>query len=577
MGNLSDVERKLLAEVSADHLWKHAETLAQWEKISGTPGERSAVDYLRSQLEGLGLHVEEHSFESLLGWPLEAELRLRAPGEGPVDAITHSFVPSSSPDGLEGDLVWDSELRPARVGGRIALVDGIASPARVLAANQAGAAGVIFVNHDGDRIHEMCVSPVWGTPTPGTAALLPTIPVVSVRERDGERLKALAAGGATGVWLRTRTVWEWRPVPILTGDLRAPTGTRDFVLFSGHHCSWYLGAMDNGTANATMLEVARVLTGHPDLLRRNVRFAFWPGHTQGRYSGSTWYFDTFWEELHDHCVLHVNVDSTGARGAELYRATSMPETQEFAVAVVRDAIGYEAEPERQSRAGDQSFWPAGVPSIFMDLSLVPAEQAARTGSGPAGGFPWWWHTADDTIDKIDREVLARDTRVYLLANLRAAGDRLLPLRLGPAAREVRDTIERYQQVAGGRLDLEPAVRRAREVESAVTALDELVERARSGGSDRERDERLNRALREVDRPLVMVNFTTSFPADQDLAVPIPPVPLLAGVERLASLEPDSDQARFLRTELVRNRNRVVRQLRLALDAAETAGEIVRSD
>lgn len=589
-GNLSDVESRLLAEVSTDHLWRHAATLAQWEKVSGTPGERSAVDYLRSQLEEIGLHVQEHTFESLLSWPLEAEVQLRRPEQGHIEAISHSFVPSSSPKGLEAEVIAieDDVFPPAAVFRKIALIDGIASPARVRAAEEAGLSGVIFVNHDEDRIHEMCVSPVWGTPTTKTAGLLPTIPVASVRERDGERLKALAARDTTRVVLRTRTVWEWRPVPVLTGEIQAPVGTRDFVLFSGHHCSWYLGAMDNGAANATMLEVARVLSAHRDRLRRNVRFAFWPGHTQGRYSGSTWYFDTFWEELHDHCVLHINADSTGARGAELYRATSMPETEEFAVSTVRDAIGVEAEPERQSRAGDQSFWACGVPSIFMDLSQVPAELSARTGSSglftapgdespaQAGGLPWWWHTAEDTIDKIDRGVLARDTRVYLLATLRAAAGRLLPLRLEPAARDIRETIEQYQRVAAGRLDLEPAVRRAREVESAMAEVDRSVEHARKDATDPGWCERVNRALMAIDRPLVMLNFTSSFPFDQDLAVPIPPVPLLAPVEGLASLNPTSNQVRFLHTELVRNRNQVVHHLRLALEAAAAAREVLGS-
>ena len=126
--------------------------------------------------------------------------------------------------------------------------------------------------------------------------------------------------------LWTRTFWGWRMTPLLIGEIPGTEEADDFVLLSGHHCSWYLGAMDNGSANATMLEVARALARHRDRLRRSVRFAFWPGHTQGRYSGSTWYFDTFWEDLHDNCVLHVNVDSTGARGASIYVALGMPET-----------------------------------------------------------------------------------------------------------------------------------------------------------------------------------------------------------------------------------------------------------
>jgi hypothetical protein len=338
--------------------------------------------------------------------------------------------------------------------------------------------------------------------------------------------------------------------------------------------------MDNGTADATILEVARVLAEHRDQLRRSVRVAFWPGHTQGRYSGSAWYFDHHWEDLHDNCVLHVNCDSTGARGAIHYQAIGMPETFAFALSAIRDAIGVEAEPERQSRAGDQSFWSSGVPSIFMSLSLVPGELAASRPAGmlstapetsePRPGLPWWWHTPEDTIDKIDPEVLLRDTRVYLLATLRAAAAGVLPFRYAPAAKDVRTHIERYQQAAGGRVDLGPALARARRLESLAGSLDAGLDALDTDALVADRAASLNEELQALDRELVLVNFTAEGPFDQDLALPIPPVPLLAPAERLATLDPASDQAHFLATELVRNRNKAAFHLRLGEAAAARA-------
>src|SRR5579884_340882 len=588
---LDDLERTLLTEISRDELWRHATTLAQWEKISGTEGERRAVDYLHSQLDRFGFETTLYEFESLLGWPEQAQLDLLEPDTGRVDAITHSFVPSTPEAGIEGeviDLGSGEEADFARgVRGKVCLIEGIASPLRVLRGSQAGAAALIFANQDGPRIHEMCVSPVWGTPTTRTAALLPNLPAVSIRQADGERLRSLVARGRLRVRLTTRTFWGWRITPLLVGELKGQVDPEQFVLFSGHHCSWYVGAMDNGTANATMLEVARVLAGHRDRLHRSVRIAFWPGHTQGRYSGSTWYFDHFWEDLHDNCVLHINADSTGARGASIYRALSMAETREFAVTAIRDAIGAEAEPERQSRAGDQSFWGCGVPSIYMDLSQVPPEMAARQGSSglftaagqperrQPGGLPWWWHTAEDTIDKIDPEVLERDTRVYLLATLRAAAAPVLPFRYQGAAREIRETLERYREAAAGRLDLEPAVARAARVERRAAEVDRLLD-GLSPEPDPGRAAAINRALQEMDRELVLVNFTAQGPFDQDLAIPVPPVPLLEPVRRLAGLDPASDEARFLATELLRNRNKVVYHLRLAERAGERAAHLLES-
>src|SRR5579884_3574156 len=183
---LDELERTVLAEVSREELWRHATTLAQWEKVSGTEGERRAVDYLRSQLDRFGLETTLYEFESLLGWPEQARLELLEPETGRVDAITHSFVPSTPEAGLEGEVVdlgTGEEADFARgVRGKIGLIQGIASPLRVLHGSQAGAAALVFANQDGDRIHEMCVSPVWGTPTTRTASLLPNLPVVSIRQ-----------------------------------------------------------------------------------------------------------------------------------------------------------------------------------------------------------------------------------------------------------------------------------------------------------------------------------------------------------------------------------------------------------
>lgn len=581
---LTESESSLLDEISRDRLWKHAETLAQWEKISGTPGERAAVDYLKSQLESFGLDVIEHRFQSLLGWPESASLESISPSVASFEALTNAFTPSTAPEGLVGEVVYageGSEAELAGAAGKIALLEGMASPLKVLRGNQAGAIGLIFIQEA--QLHNMCVSAVWGTPTTKTAGLLAKIPSVSVRRDDGESLKEMAAAGGLQVRLTAKTFWGWRETPLLTAQIPSSVDPEQFVLLSGHHCSWHLGAMDNGTADSTILEVARVLSEHRDALQRSVRIAFWPGHTQGRYSGSTWYFDNFWEDMHDNCVLHVNADSTGARGAVHYHAIGMPETFSFALGAIRDAIGVEAESERQSRAGDQSFWSSGVPSIFMSLSLVPGEMAA---SRPAGlfagqdgdsklrpGLPWWWHTAEDTIDKIDPEVLERDTRVFALATLRGAAAGVLPFRYAPAAKDIRATLEKYQAAAGSRFDLGPALERIKAVEERAAEVDRRLDALAAdpgAGLPAAQVAALNRTLREIDRELVMINFTAEGPFDQDLALPVSEVPLLAPVERLAKLDPESDEARFLATELVRSRNKTAYHLRVAAAAADRA-------
>jgi len=66
-----------------------------------------------------------------------------------------------------------------------------------------------------------------------------------------------------------------------------------FVLLHGHYDSWDVGVGDTPTGDACMMEVARMLWANRDRLERSVRICWWPGHSTGRFAGSTWYADTY--------------------------------------------------------------------------------------------------------------------------------------------------------------------------------------------------------------------------------------------------------------------------------------------
>ncbi|HLE43575.1 MAG TPA: M28 family peptidase, partial [Methylomirabilota bacterium] len=349
-----------------------------------------------------------------------------------------------------------------------------------------------------------------------------------------------------------------------------------FVLFSGHVDAWHYGAMDNGTANATMLEVARLLGRRRDVLRRGMRFAFWSGHSHGRYAGSAWYADHAWHDLHRRCVLHLNVDSTGARGAtdySVFHATE--EAQGFAEAVVRDVTGQSGRARRFSRAGDQSFWGAGVPSAFMSLSGIPKQDTELSRAmerlfGTAG-FPWWWHTREDTVDKIDGDVLVLDTRVYAAAALRLLNAPILPLDYGRVARALAATVEELQAASRGRFDLGPAVEAARRLVERADGLGAALDRLAAGSPAASAVEAANRALIRLSRILVPLGYTTGDRFRHDLALPVPPLAGLQPARELAALGPASDAFKFTAAALVRERNRVVHALD---EAAEVIDDLL---
>jgi Zn-dependent M28 family amino/carboxypeptidase len=146
------------------------------------------------------------------------------------------------------------------------------------------------------------------------------------------------------------------------------------VLFSGHHDAWYYGVIDNGGANATMLEVARICAMHRHAWQRGLRIAVWSGHSQGRYSSSAWYADAKWEELERRCIAHVNVDSTGGRGnTEIADTTAASELTGLARDALLTHAGQHFAGRRVGRAGDESFWGIGIPAMFGNMGTQPPE------------------------------------------------------------------------------------------------------------------------------------------------------------------------------------------------------------
>ncbi len=556
---------ELCGAVDATSMLAHLAEFARRTKLSGTPSELQSFAYLEACLGRYGLRTKLIAHDAYISLPGRARLEVR--GETP-DSITHSFSQPSSPQGVRGTLVYAGHGTVADVAsidlhGKIVLLEGIANPAASLRASQAGAVGQLHISPH-EHLHDMCISPVWGSPTPERLDLLPKTVVLSVRKATGEAFKAqLARGEVLEAVLHAEVDTGWRETPILQADLdaAAPDAEGAFVMFSGHHDTWYYGVMDNGGANATMLEIARLLAPKSGMLRRGLRLMFWSGHSHGRYTGSTWYADNHWEELDRRCVAHVNADSTGAKGNTILSdALSSAELYGLAAEAVREQGGQELAGHRMSRAGDQSFWGIGVPSVFMGMGEQPVgaenPMAAVFGgnSGRKGaGFGWWWHTPNDTLDKMDPDLLVRDTRIYVHTLWRLLTDSVLPFDYGRQADVLSRELAGLTADLGGRLDLAPLVAR----------LETFKRRATSPGRDAGQT---NRALMAVSRALVPMDYTTGDRFDHDPALGQVAYAVLDPVRQLATTQAGSDASRFAAVAARRALNR----LAFALDNANQA-------
>jgi hypothetical protein len=336
--------------------------------------------------------------------------------------------------------------------------------------------------------------------------------------------------------------------------------------------------MDNGGANATMLEVARLCGQQHDRWERGLRVMFWSGHSQGRYSSSAWYADAVWEEIDDGCAGHINVDSTGGQGNTVVAdTTAMAETGALARAVLREYAGQEWSGRRMRRAGDQSFWGLGVSCLFANMSEQPAvpdevnASAAVFGAEArrGAGTGWWWHTPHDTVDKIDETLLVRDTRIYLGAVWRYLTDPVLPLDFGATARAIRETLTELQAAAGSRFDLALCLQRAATVEKLAAWLNQaavVVQGAGRAGQGRTAHgiAAINACLMDLQRALVPVLYAGTGRFDHDPALDLPALPALDAARILPKLPPDGAQAKHLEVRLRRARTRVAVHLREAI-------------
>lgn len=568
---VKDMERKYASEISIDEMWRHLEYIASIDRTSGTEGEFRAVNYLTEQLKKYGVESHVYEYNGYLSYPLDSGVTVVSEGNKVIESKTRSFSGNTPPEGVVGELIYipggkdmftDTEtqkhLAKVELTGKIVLSEG-GGRQNMIFAQKRGAIGYIHMwPSDEDVIHEGIVTPVWGTPTPEKLNSIPKIPVVSIKNRDGMYLKNALSRGPVIIRLYSKTDTNWRGQKLL--EARIQGSSSDFVLIGGHIDSWHLGATDNATGNVVCLELARTFKKYQDQLKRGLRIAWWPGHSTGRYGGSTWYCDNFWFDIYEHCVAYINIDSPGVVGATDYsEVTAVAETANLALAVVKEITGQDAKWVRPDRAGDQSFWGPGVSSIYMLLSNRPHGMRAKVGGS---GMGWWWHTEQDILDKVGKEVLLKDAQIYGTAAWRLCNTDILPLDVKSSIKELCNIVADLEKSSEGLFDLSP-------VKQELFKLTDIADRfvAMEANLDDIEVEEYNKHLLSALRLITQINYTEYGPFEHDPAVPFSPMPGLKYINELPALKGNPDIG-FYFTKLVRNRNRVVYALKNAFKTLE---------
>lgn len=580
---LAPIESLVYEAVSDEEPWSLLEAFADLERVSGTEDERAAARYLVERLSALGIEHHRYDPELYISQPHGASVEVhgRSFSPGPVKTVSFSaadtvsgpveYVGSAGPGILESsgdDPPTEPYADVADLSGTIALTAAGSLSIRATRLLEAkGAAGVIAIHEHDSEPHAGIASPIWGgVPAPDDRDRLPGVPIVNVTKPAGAQLRDWAASpDGLEVTIDTDLTTDWFACPVVTARIEAGVETDSFVLLHAHYDSWDVGITDNATGDAGLLELARVLRDHADEFRHDLRIAWWPGHSTGRYAGSAWYADEFAVELAEHCVAHVNMDSPGAAGATEYTDMSCwtPESHPLVEGAIADVTGKDCTERLPFRAGDYSFDNLGITGFFMLSSNIPEairEERGYHGVGGCGGNSDAWHLSTDTLDKAGREELVRDIRVYAVSLLRVLTAEVLPFDHRRTADRLREAVERYDGWVGDAFDFSPTYDALDELESALETFYDQLEADAVSPPD------ANDTITALSRVLTRLLLVSEGRFEQDPATGREALPLFADAGRLTRLE-DGDERRFLNRQLVRAQNEVVYRLRRARNAA----------
>ncbi len=350
------------AATSADAAFAHVQHLAGviGPRVSGTPGERQAAEYLTAQLRQFGYQVESHTYQ----FPYFEARRVEVQPVGaprPVPSQSLFFSAPTPAGGLEADVVFAGLGQPAdfegrRVTGAIALMERGAVTFREKVVNAAarGAVAALIYNNTAGIIS-------------GTLIQRSDIPAVTIGQDDGRRLAEAAQQGRLRIRLLVDTVFETRTAANVVGTKRGTTRPDEIIVAGGHFDSvpGGPGANDNASGVAATLEAARALSGVRTA--RTVQFVLFSGEELGLFGSAA-----FAAEHRQGVVAMINLDMVGW-GDRLMVGTSPGRDDSVVSAAERAAqrLGITVSRFRSGGSDHVNFERYGIPTVFFHRGIDP--------------------------------------------------------------------------------------------------------------------------------------------------------------------------------------------------------------
>lgn len=540
-------------KIDVDRILAHIEKMNQWHRYTGTPDGEAFVDDLIRRLDEYDIPYEIETYQAYASIPVKSSLTLSNGDDVRTIADVYS---ADTTDDLYGQIIYDhwsennnntpeeTAIRYAAFKNKIVLSHSSGGEFANEVARYGGLALLHINKSKGGYIHHSNISPVWGTPCINQMHMLCVLPSVGISLEDGDKLINMLdqqdVYATLNVKMNTRIVTTRMPIVNIQGN------SDKFVLLHGHYDSWYEGITDNAASDAILLELARAFYANRDSLKRSIRIAWWSGHSDARYAGSTWYCDTHWDELNKKCVASINLDLTGCKCANQIRArTACMEGESFTANLIKEFTGVDAKAYiPMIRGADQSFWGVHIP-IHIMFKYEPTDET-RVSPCPSGGP--WWHTDQDTLDKLDVNILLRDLRINAKAVCLITNSGALPVNLIEFIDKVEKCLISIQKETPDGFGMQDVLASIGNVKSACTILVECIKDNPSTDYDA--------FLKLVAGELVRLVYSAGSMYQQDLSSPYQPFGIIASSVKTAKNMHGTVLALCAKTEFIRACNRI---------------------
>ncbi len=397
-------------------------------RLAGTPQEERARAWAVRKLRALGFeNVRVEQFPMRLwtrGRSIHEEVAITQPFPQPLYATSLGGAGATPPGGIDAELVFFEsfdellalEADGDALAGRVAFVNdrmvaartgegyGWANRKRRRAWHEAedrGALGVM-IRSVGTSSHRFAHTGMMGFP----ADRLPRIPAVAVSAPDADQIERIHAAGET-VRVRIETHAGWRG-EVSSGNVIAEIpgaeAPEEIVLIGAHLDSWDkgTGALDDGAGVGIVTAAAKLILDWPQRPRRTVRIVLFGAEEVGLLGARAYAAS---RQVDGTLAQHVIGSESDFGAREVWRLSSR--VADHALPLF-DAMAVEMQWLGIVRGGnDASGGPDMGPLRRLGMPVARLDQNGED-------YFEYHHTANDTFDKIDPELLAQNVAAWAM-------------------------------------------------------------------------------------------------------------------------------------------------------------------